>query len=155
MTFYDLRSNDFPIGEQEGSDNWAGTETKSLCKNTKLLDNKRRNHMKLKSISCMEWEFLAELIRKLPKYSWGNQKQLRGNSLNVQTQFIPKRKLPIFSLAALVIVVQSIYSKWNVIIPIIIPHYSVIRAPTGGSYHVCASATCGFLCGNLQLFAPH
>ena len=65
--------------------------------------------MKLKSISCMEWEFLAELIRKLPKYSWGNQKQLRGNSLNVQTQFIPKRKLPIFSLAALAIVVPSIY----------------------------------------------
>ena len=38
----------------------------------------RGNHMKLKSISCMDGEFLAELIRKLPKYSWGNQKQLRG-----------------------------------------------------------------------------
>ena len=130
--------------------------TTELEQKQKVFGNKKRgNHMKLKSISCMEWEFLAELIRKLPKYSWGNQKQLRGNSLNVQTQFIPKRKLPIFSLAALVIVVQSIYSKWNVILPIIIPHYSVIRAPTGGSYHVCASATCGFLCGNLQLFAPH
>ena len=30
-------------------------------------------------------------------------KAAQGNSLNVQTQFIPKRKLPIFSLAALVL----------------------------------------------------
>ena len=29
----------------------------------------RGNHIKLKSISCMVGEFLAELIRKLPKYS--------------------------------------------------------------------------------------
>ena len=30
-------------------------------------------------------------------------KAAQGNSLNVQTQFIPKRELPIFSLTALVL----------------------------------------------------